>query len=441
MLTALGLVAVLALILANGYFVAAEFAFVAARRGRLEAQAQAGDRRARRALAVLPRLSFMLSGAQLGITVTSLVVGYIAEATLGRAIRPLLEFAGIPAAASIGLSLTLGFAVATTAQMVLGELAPKNIAIARAEPVALALARPTALYMRLAGPIISLFDTASNRLLRAVGIEPAEALRGGRSVEELGLVIREAERGGALTARQTALLHRALEFSTLRAVDAMVPRPHVVSLPRDASCEDLRQLSVDSGHSRFPLVGTGLDDVLGVVQAKDVLKVPPERRATTPARTLLQEPLAVPEQAPLNHLLADMREARVPLAVVIDEYGGTAGIVTLEDIVEELVGSIQDEYDLGEPGLQRRSEGSYLVPGHWRLHEVERDTGLELPEGDYDTLAGLVMARLGRVPRVGDVVQLKGVACLQVEAMDGMAVSLVRVDLSGRTARERGERA
>lgn len=428
MLTALGLLAVLALILANGYFVAAEFAFVAARRGRLEERAAAGDRRAQRALGVLRRLSFMLSGAQLGITVTSLVVGYIAEATLGRAIRPLLEFAGLPARASIGLSLTLGFVIATTAQMVLGELAPKNLAIARPEQIALSLARPTALYMRLAGPIISLFDNASNGLLRLVGIEPVEELRGGRSAEELELIIRKAGREGALTPQQTALLHRALEFRTLRVVDAMVPRPHVVSLQGDATCEDLRRLSVGSGHSRFPLVGSGLDDVLGVVQAKDVLSVPIDRRAATPARTLLHEPLAVPEQAPLSHLLADMREAHAPLALVIDEYGGTAGIVTLEDIVEELVGNIQDEYDLTEPGALRRPDGSYLVPGHWRLHEVERDTGLELPEGDYDTLAGLVMARLGRVPRVGDAIQLHDVAHLRVEEMDGMAVARVRID-------------
>ncbi|MPZ87171.1 MAG: DUF21 domain-containing protein [Nitriliruptorales bacterium] len=440
MLIALGLMAVLALIVANGYFVAAEFAFVAARKGRLEELAERGDGRAGRALGVLRRLSFMLSGAQLGITATSLVVGYIADATLGRAIRPLLELAGLPPQASIGLSLTLGLIIATATQMVLGELAPKNLAIAKPEPVALALARSTALYTRLAGPIISLFDNSSNRLLRAVGIEPVEEIRAGRSAEELGLIIRQAGRQGALTPEQTALLHRSLEFRTLRAVDAMVPGPQVVSLPGGASCEDLRRLAVDSGHSRFPLLGTGLDDVLGVVQAKDVLKVPQDRRAITPARTLLQEPLAVPEQAPLNHLLADMREAHAPIAVVVDEYGGTAGIVTLEDIVEELVGNIQDEYDLSEPGAHRRPDGSYLVPGQWRLHEVQRDTGLELPEGDYDTLAGLVMARLGRVPREGDMIRLDGIARLQVEEMDGMAVALVRIDPNGAQP-ERGEPA
>lgn len=426
MLTALGLLAVLGLIAANGYFVAAEFAFVAARRGRLEEAVGEGDRRATVALALRERLSFMLSGAQLGITATSLLVGYVAEPTLGRALAPLVRLAGLPEQAVFGVSLTLGFVLATTMQMVVGELAPKNLAIARAEGVALALARSTRWYTRLAGPLIRLFDGAANRLLRALGIEPVDDLPSAVSVEELEHIIAESGREGALTEGQAGLLSRALDFRTLRAGDVMVPRPRVTSIPVDATCEDLRALAVHSGHSRFPAVGDDLDDVRGVVQAKDVFRVDAAVRSRTPVATLLQPGLAVPETALIPRLLTELRDARRPLAIVVDEHGGTAGILTLEDIVEELVGEIRDEHDPAEPAVQRLHDGSYLVPGTWRIDEVERDTGLALPEGDYDTVGGLVMSSLGRVPEPGDLVDVDGVR-LRVRGLDGLAVSQVRL--------------
>jgi len=423
-LIALGLLAVATLIAANGYFVAAEFSFVAARRGRLEEAAGDGDPRALVALDVREHLSFMLSGAQLGITATSLLVGYIAEPTIGRALAPLIALTGLGEQAVFGVSLTIGFVLATTAQMVVGELAPKNLAIARAEPVALALARPTWWYTRLAGPIIRLFDGAANRLLQALGIEPVQDVPSGVSVEELEHIIADSSREGALTAGQAGLLTRALDFRTLRAGDVMVPRPQVQSIPVDATCEDLRRLAVESGHSRFPAVGDDLDDVRGVVQAKDIFRVDATVRGRAPVHNLLQPGLAVPETALLGPLLGELREARSPLAVVVDEHGGTAGILTLEDIVEELVGEIRDEHDPAEPGIQRLRDGSFVVPGAWRIDETERDTGIALPEGDYDTVGGLVMATLGRVPEPGDVVEVDG-ARLRVRTLDGLAVAQV----------------
>jgi len=428
MIVALGLAAVLALILANGYFVAAEFAFVATRRSKLEELAAQGNRRAKRALAVLRRLSFVLSGAQLGITVTSLVVGYIAEATLGRALRPLIMLLGVSEEASFGVSVTAALVLATVALMVFGELGPKNLAIARPEPLAIALAGSYSLFMRVAGPLVRVFDGASNRLLRAFGIEPVEELSAGASAEELTYIFREARREGTLTQEQTALLGRALEFGTLRAVNAMVARPHIVTLPLGASCEDLRALAVASGHSRFPLVGEGLDDVRGVVLARDVLAVPAPERPSTSAVSLASQPLVVPESAPLDQLLVDLREAHVQLALVVDEHGGTSGIVTLEDIVEELVGSIEDEYDEEEPALELRPGGARVIPGSWRIDEAEREAGVPLPDGEYETVSGLVMAHLGRVPRPGDVVELEH-ATLRVEDLDGLAVGRVRVEL------------
>jgi CBS domain containing-hemolysin-like protein len=312
------------------------------------------------------------------------------------------------------------------AQMVLGELGPKNLAIAKPEACARALAHSTVWYMRLASPLIRLFDSASNGLLRALGIEPIQEPGGGVSAEELEHIIEHSGREGALTPKQTERLSRALEFRSLRATHAMVPRPQIIALPMSATCEDLRRVAADSGHSRFPIIGDGLDDVRGVVQARDVLAVPVAARTRMSVRTLAKTPFVVPESARLGPLLGDMRERHTSLAVIVDEYGGTAGIVTLEDIVEELVGSIQDEYDVMEAAPLRHADGSYLVPGAWRIDEAERDLGVELPAGDYDTLGGLIMERLGRVPVPGDRVELDS-ASLWVDRMEGRAVAQVRL--------------
>ena len=424
--TALGLLAILGLILANGYFVAAEFAFVAVRKSRLEELAEGGEPRARRALQVLRRLSFMLSGAQLGITVTSLVVGFIAEPVLARALLPLFEFTGLRGAAATGVALTVGFILATAAQMIFGELAPKNLAIAEPERFALSLARSTFLYTRFASPVIRLFDSSSNALLRTIGIEPVEELRSGVSADELEYIIHESSRGGSLGLQTATLLNRALDFRSLRAGEAMISRPQVDHLQADDPGAALRDLALRTGHSRFPVVGTSLDDVVGFVQAKDLFRIPPEERGTVAIRELMKPVLAVPESTPLGPLLGDMRASHSQLAVVVDEFGGTAGIITLEDIVEELVGNIEDEYDPDEPRVRRLDDGSFLVPGWWRLDEIERDAGVVLPEGDYETVGGLVMERLGRMPDVGDAVTVDG-ATLRVEAMDGLAVGQVLV--------------
>lgn len=424
MATLLGLLAILSLILANAFFVAGEFAYVAVRRGRLEEQAHAGDHRAARALQVVSRLSFVLSGAQLGITATSLVLGFIAAPVLGELIEPALTALRVPAGARAGLSLTIGFVLATAAQMVIGELAPKNLAIARPESFARGLAAPTLLYTRAASLLIRFFDSAANGLLRLLRIQPVEHLETGVSPEELELIIVESSSGGQITANQADLLTRALEFRELRAGDVMVPRTQVTAIPATATGADLRALAQRTGHSRFPVVDAGLDDVLGVVQAKDLLDHPPEARDPLSVRAMLSPVLAVPESAPLPAVVSQMRRGRSPVAVVIDEYGTTTGMVSLEDIVEELVGSIQDEYDPAEPNATPTPDGDWRVPGNWRIDEAQRDTGIVLPEGDYDTVAGLIMARLERMPETGDVVRVPGVE-LTVERMDGLAVGSV----------------
>ncbi|GLW09803.1 membrane protein [Microtetraspora sp. NBRC 13810] len=397
MTIALGLTALILLTVATGYFVAQEFAFVAADRGLLREQAEAGDPAAARALKVTERLSFMLSGAQLGITVTALLVSFIAEPAVADAVRPALEAWGLPATAVTGVALAIGIVVATAVQMVLGELAPKNLGIARPEPVAKFLARSTMVYLMVAGPVIKLFDSAATRLLRRVGVEPVEEVEHGATPEELSRIIADSGRSGELPPRLSDLLERALEFGDLTAEDAMVPRPRVVLLRADRSLSDLLDAMRTAGHSRYPVLRD--DDVVGVTGVREFVAA---SGATTIAE-ITRPALLVPESLPLPAVLDRMRTARDDMACVIDEYGGLAGVVTVEDLAEELVGELVDETDPEPLGVVVQSDGSWHVPGTLRVDEVERATGLSLPESDdYETVAGLVLALLGRLPEPGD---------------------------------------
>ncbi|GAA3079199.1 hemolysin family protein [Streptosporangium carneum] len=401
--TALGLLAVLLLTLATGYFVAQEFAFVAADRGVLREQADAGDAAAERALAVTGRLSFMLSGAQLGITVTALLVGFISEPAIATVIRPLLESAGVPGAAVPGLALALAVAVATVVQMVLGELAPKNLGIARPEPVAKFLARSTILYLKIAGPVIRLFDSAATGLLRRVGVEPVEEIEHGASPEELSRIISESATAGDLPPRLSDLLERALEFGDRTAEDVMVPRPRVVLLRAERPISDLLDAVAEHGHSRYPvLCSDNGEDVVGVTGVRELLR---SGLTEGPIEQITRSALLVPDSLPLPVVLERMRAARDDLACVIDEYGGLAGVVTVEDLAEELVGELIDENDPEPAGVVANGDGVWDLPGTLRLDEVERATKLSLPESDgYDTVAGLVLATLGRMAEPGDQV-------------------------------------
>ena len=437
MLTGLGLAAVAALILANAYFVAAEFSFVASRRGRLIEARDAGDRRASRALDVSGRLSFMLSGAQLGITVTSLIVGFIAEPTLGAALEPVVRAVGISERAVPGIALTVGFILATAAQMVFGELAPKNLAIAKPEPVALGLARSTWVFLRVAGPIIRLFDGAANGLLRAIGIEPVEELHSGVATDELPLIVEASSAAGSLSESQADLLRRALDFRVLDAREVMVPWNRVVTVPAQATGADVSRLLDETRHMRFPVVDEW-DEVVGMVHAKDLLGVPVDRRHDVAVIDLARPIVAVPESADLHRVLAEVRESATPMAIVVDEHGATAGVLTIEDLVEELVGDIGDEFDDDdEPGVVRLAHDRWRMPGDLRLHEVERETGIELPEGPYDTVAGFVLDRLGRIPTVGDRAVDAGVTATVV-SMDGRRIRTLELAVAAAPDGPRG---
>ncbi|RQX03939.1 hemolysin family protein [Micromonospora inaquosa] len=416
MLIVVGLLLIIILTAATGYFVAQEFGYVAVDRGKLRQLADDGDQAAARALNVTSRLSFMLSGAQLGITVTALLVGYVAEPYLGGGLADLLGVAGVSEAVSLPLSVALALVIATIVQMVLGELAPKNLAIARAEQLARALSRSTLIYLAVFGPLIRLFDRASVRLLRRFGIEPIEELPSGATPADLEQIIAESREEGSLDAEMSTLLDRGLDFRELTAGEAMVPRVDVHIVRAHEPVSRVVEL-LDTGHSRFPVRGAeGVDDLLGIVGIADVLGVPPQERATTPVSAVAGPPLLVPETLPLPTVLDRLRSGHRQMACVVDEYGGFAGVITLEDIAEELVGPIRDEDDPPERAPARQDDGSWVVPARWRIDEVADSTGIALPEApEYDTLSGLVMRELGRVPEVGDRLEIS----LQPEGADG----------------------
>ncbi|MEV4508504.1 hemolysin family protein [Dactylosporangium sp. NPDC049525] len=406
MLILIGLFLIVVLTAATGYFVAAEFAYVAVDRAKLKRAADGGDVPSRRALRITERLSFMLSGAQLGITVTALLAGYVAEPYLGRGLADLLGVAGVPHAASTSISVVAALLTATVVQMVLGELGPKNWAIARPEALARGLSRFTLLYLAAAGPLIRMFDAAANRLLRRVGIEPIEELPEGATPEDLERIIAESRSGGLLDADTSQLLQRGLAFRARSAEEAMIARVDVVTVAATDPAIRLVEL-FDTGHTRFPVVGDSVDDVIGVVGGADVVALSAQDRHRVTMAEIAAPPVLVPSTAALPAVLERLRAEHRQLACVIDEYGGFAGVITLEDIAEELVGSIRDEDDAPEPAAVRQPDGSWLVPARWRVDEVARTTGVTLPEGDdYDTVSGLVLQRLGRVARPGDTVDV-----------------------------------
>ncbi|MET8053379.1 hemolysin family protein [Streptosporangium sp. NPDC005286] len=425
---ALGLLAVLLLTLATGYFVAQEFAYVTADRLALSQQAAEGDKKAARAIKVMERLSFMLSGAQLGITVTALVVGFIAKPALAELIAPGLGALGVPEGATGGIALVLGFIVATVIQMVLGELAPKNLALARPEPLARALASSTLAYLAIAGPIIRLFDSAANRLLRAVGIEPVEELHHGATLEELGHIIGESEAYGHLPGDQADLLERALAFSERTAGEVMVPHADVVSVAGSALIPELDELISRHGHTHYPVLGDRLDDVIGIVGLRELAAIPADKAADTRVADVAREVLMVPFSVSLPDLVAQMHARDEEVACVLDEHGGLAGLVTWEDVAEELVGEIADENDLDIPTVVAVGDGWEIDAG-LRIDEVSLATGLELPdEDDYDTVGGLILQRLARFAAVGDVVTVDLVPSMAEQAPTHAEIEVLTLD-------------
>ncbi|MEU3882714.1 hemolysin family protein [Streptomyces californicus] len=412
MIEVLLLFVALLLCLACGAFVAAEFSLTTVERSELERAVEQGDRGASSALKAVRSLTFQLSGAQLGITVTNLVIGMLSEPSIAKLIRGPVEAAGLPPAAASTLALVIGTALSTVVLMVVGELVPKNWAISSPLAVAKAVATPQRMFTAVFRPFISHLNNTANRIVRRFGLEPTEELASARSPQELVALARHSAKEGALEADTAELFVRTLNLSELTAENVMTPRVQVTALDVQATAEDVANATRATGLSRFPVYRGSLDTVVGVAHIKDVLAVPADRRPRTRVSELLREPLLVPETLTVDKLL-DRLSGKLAMAVVIDEYGGTAGVATLEDIVEEVVGEVRDEHDPHEtPDLAAAGEDAdgrslWSADGAARTDQLRR-IGLRVPDGPYETLAGLIAAELGRIPEVDDTVELEG---------------------------------
>lgn len=395
-----GVLVVLLITALTGYFVAQEFAYMAVDRSRLKSRAEAGDPAAQRALAVTRRTSFMLSGAQLGITVTGLLVGYVAEPFIGSGVGDLLGGIGFSAAAGVTIGTVAAVLLSTVVQMVFGELFPKNLAIARPEPVARRLALSTTFYLTAFGWLIRLFDASSNLLLRALRIEPVHDVEHSATPRDLEHIVAESRDAGELPAELSALLDRILDFPTRTAEHAMIPRSRVDTV---GATEPIARVlaKMGTGHTRYPVVGESSDDLLGVVHLHDLL----DHTVAGTAAQVCRPAVIVPASLRLPEVLTQLVAAHEEMALVIDEYGGFAGLVTIEDMAEEIVGEIADEHDPAtDPAVIVRDGAEWVVRGDAHLDEIARTLGHTLPAGDYETLAGLLITAYGGLPEVGATV-------------------------------------
>jgi len=405
LLLLLGILVILAIIAANGYFVAQEFAYMAVDRTRLAARAAEGDASAKNALAVTKRTSFMLSGAQLGITVTGLLVGYVAEPLVGQSLGVLLGGVGVPVEVGVAVGTVLALAFATIIQMIFGELYPKNLAISNPEPLARGLARSTLIYLTVFGWLVGFFDKSANLLLRALRIEPVHDIDVSASAVDLPRIIADSRDSGDLPVELSLMMDRILDFPQRDVEHAMVPRSQVDWVSPETTLEELRELMARA-HTRYPVIDDE-DTPVGVVHLSDVLERLATGRTDERVTAVMRPATVMPTLMPLPDALAQLVATTNQLACVIDEYGGFAGVLTIEDLAMEIVGEITDEHDL-EVGDAVVSEGDdiWIMEGDVHLDEVERAIGHELPRGDVETVAGMLIAELGALPVEGDTVTI-----------------------------------
>ncbi|MFH8250811.1 hemolysin family protein [Microbacterium sp. B2969] len=415
----------LLLTIGTGLFVASEFALVNLDRADLEARRERGESRLSLTISALKITSTHLSSAQLGITLTTLLTGYTMEPAISSLLAPVFTAWGLPAGVVGPVSVFIGITVATVLSMILGELVPKNFALALPRQTAKLVLPFQVGFTTVFRPAIVVLNGSANGVLRAIGIEPKEELSGARTAEELSSLVRRSASAGVLEEDTATLLDRSLTFARLTAADVMTPRPSLHALAAGDSAEDAIQLARRTGHSRFPVYDDSLDDIVGIVHLKAAVGVPRERRSDVPVAALASEPLRVPEAVHLDALVSELRARGYQMAIVVDEYGGTAGVVTLEDLVEEIVGEVLDEHDRRRAGIVR-IDGGVVFPGELRPDELLDRTGIRVPEGEvYDTVGGYLMSELERIPAVGDAVEIED-GTLAVQRMDGRRVDRVR---------------
>lgn len=429
---------VLALIAINAYFVATEFALVSVRRTRIDQRIRGGDKRAKFVAHALDHPDDYISAAQLGITVASIGIGYIAEGAILELILPYLQsihldFGNLPVIGNpvitghlIATFLTLLFV--TYLHVVIGEQVPKMIAIQKAEFIVLWTARPTMLVGKIFRPLIKLMSGSATGIIRLFGLEPAGVHSVAHSPDEIRMLVEQSQQEGEIEAEQEQMIHGVFEFPEIMAREVMTPRPDIVALEASATMEEVVKLLIDEGHSRIPVYEDDLDNVVGILLVKDLL---PYLVGTAGEafvlRDVLREPFFVPDTKRISQLLAELRTRNVHMAIILDEFGGTEGLVTLEDLIEQIVGEINDEYDEPEPEFTVTPEGDVLIDGGASIDEVNERFGMNLSSDDYDTIGGFIFGALGRVPQPGDAVRVDGSGELRVEETEDRRISTVRL--------------
>ena len=414
-----------ALTLGTGVFVASEFSMVTLERSDLEARRDRGEKGLSASIRALQKTSTHLSGAQLGITLTTMLTGFLAEPALTSLLGPALAGLGFGVEVTHGLAFASALILATLFSTLVGELVPKKLALSIPLQVNKFVVNFQLGFTWLFSWMIRMLNAVGNGVVRAFGIEPKEELSSSRTAEELTSLVRRSASLGALDAHTATLLTKTLALSQLTAADVMTPRPRVAIISVESSVADLVALSIKTGHSRFPVVEGSSDDVIGVAHVKQAASIPREKRASVKVSAIMVEALRVPETMRLEGLMVELRAKGLQMAIVVDEYGGTAGIATLEDLIEELVGELGDEHDRAKPGVTRGANSSILFPGMIRPDELI-EMAIKVPStGAYETVAGYIMAQLARIPAVGDEVEIDG-GSLRVERMDGRRVDRVR---------------
>lgn len=422
----LRLVGVVILVLANGFFVAAEFSLVSVRRTRIEElvrQGTPGSASVKRALEDPDRF---IAATQLGITIASLGLGWLGEPALSHFIEPVLAL--LPAAwvgtASHTISAALAFAVITFLHVVVGELMPKSIALQRPEATALVVARPTLWTELIFKPAIIALNGTGNFLLRVIGMRASSGHELVHSVEELKMLVQASGEGGVLEVSERDMLDNVFDFGDLTTHEVMVPRTEMISVSADAPLEDLIQLAIKHPHTKYPVYESDLDHIVGIANVKDLVRVQHGDRRAATIRGLMREAHVVPDTLRLGALLQQFRAKRQHMAIVIDEYGGTAGLVTLDDLISQIVGDVADPFDKSGPDIQRLPNGAALIDGLTQIEAVNDALGLALHDDNYDTIAGYMLGQLGRMARVGDTVEADGTR-LKVEALDGLRIARI----------------
>ena len=413
------------LVVGTGLFVASEFAIINLDRVDLESRRSAGEKGLDLSIRAVSTTATQLSSAQLGITLTVLLTGFVSEPALSRLLYPSLSNLGLSESGTEVFATVVAMTIATVASFLLGELVPKNMALSAPKKVLKAVAPFQLGFTFIFKFLIVFLNNNGNFILRRFGIEPKEELSVARSAEELTSLVRRSASLGTLESDTAKLIEKTLTLTSLLASDIMTPRPQMHTLEREQSAKDLIDLARESGHSRFPILGEDSDDIVGVAHVKQAVAIPPHRRAQVPVSAIMVEPVRVPETMPLDRLILTLRGRGLQFGVVVDEYGGTAGIATLEDAVEELIGDLSDEHDRTKAHIVQYSDGSASFSGLARPGEL-REIGLKISDDeDYDTIAGFVMSELGKIPQDGDVVELP-TGQLKVIRMDGRRVDRIK---------------